>query len=288
MAYYINEIYLFTAENVRILDHNKMKLLFSFILCLLAGCGTPDQIYLYGSIPIKAPFYIDVYNTHTGTRVLSDTICSNNINQQIGILPKGIYQLIVSWDRDILRPQEVERFARQPELGTPKYFISTTFWLDAIESDNYKLLLDSSYQQAELQELLMARNAGESIKMRVISDGKNNRIYNKYLALVDHYKTENRHQKDSLQHSAHYSGLKLIEDLEPSNALLAKDWLVNVKAKLVKDEIDFMKNNIDNEVISYIYHIQVNSEVDFERYREVYNLFPISVKKNLAVWKGNN
>ena len=64
MAHYINEICLFAADNARILENNKIKLLFSVILCLLAGCGTPDQIYLHGNIPIKDPFYIDIYNLH--------------------------------------------------------------------------------------------------------------------------------------------------------------------------------------------------------------------------------
>lgn len=288
MTYYNNEIYLFTAENVRILDHNKLKLLFSVILCLLASCRTPDQIYLHGNIPVKAPFYIDVYNTHTGIRVLSDTICSNRINQQIGILPKGIYQIVFSWERDVVKPQEIERFTRQPELGTPKYYMSTTFWLDAEESNNYKLSLDTTYQQVELEELLLAKNKGESIKMAVVSDGANNKLYNEYLTLVDRYKAKNRHQKDSLLQSAHYYGLKLIENSERLNTLLTKDWLPNVKAALLREEINFMKNNIDNEVISHIYHIQVNTKEDFEQYREVYNLFPHSVKQNFTVWNKSN
>ncbi|MGE8428744.1 MAG: hypothetical protein ACN6O7_12735 [Sphingobacterium sp.] len=288
MVYYNSEIYLFAAENVRVLENNKIKLLFSVILFLLVGCGTPDQIHLRGNIPIKNPFYIDVYNMRKGIKVMSDTICSNNINYEVGILPKGIYQLTVSWDRDILKAQEIERFARQPDLGTPKYYISTTFWLDANESDNYKLLLDRSYQQAELQELLLAKNGGESIQMKVVSGGKNNRIYNEYLTLVDHYKTENRHKKDSLQQSAHYNGLKLIENLERLNTLLAKDWLPDVKAALLHEEINFMKNNIDSEVIPNIYQIQVNNKDDFEKYREVYHLFSIADKRNLADWNRNN
>lgn len=288
MVYYNSEIYLFAAENARVLENNKIKLLFSVILFLLVGCGTPDQIHLRGNIPIKNPFYIDVYNMSTGIKVMSDTICSNNINYEVGILPKGIYQLTVSWDRDILKAQEIERFARQPDLGTPKYYISTTFWLDANESDNYKLLLDRSYQQAELQELLLAKNGGESIQMKVVSGGKNNRIYNEYLVLVDHYKTENRYKKDSLQQSAHYNGLQLIENLERLNTLLAKDWLPDVKAALLHEEINFMKNNIDSEVIPNIYQIQVNNKDDFEKYREVYHLFSIADKRNLADWNRDN
>lgn len=289
MVYYNSEIYLFAAENARLLENNKIKLLFSVILFLLVGCGTPDQIHLRGNIPIKNPFYIDVYNMRTGIKVMSDTICSNNINYEVGILPKGIYQLTVSWDRDILKAQEIERFARQPELGTPKYYMSTTFWLDANESDNYKLLLDSTYQQAELEELLLAKNRGESIKMAVVSDGKNNKVYNEYLALVDQYRTENRHLNDSLQQVAmHYNDLKLFEGSERLSALLAKDWLPNIKTALLREEINFMKDNIDSEVISHIYHIQVNTKEDFEQYREVYNLFPLSVKQYFTVWNKSN
>jgi len=167
--------------------------------------------------------------------------------------------------------------------------MSTTFWLDANESDNYKLLLDSTYQQAELEELLLAKNRGESIKMAVVSDGKNNKVYNEYLALVDQYRTENRHLNDSLQQVAmHYNDLKLFEGSERLSALLAKDWLPNIKTALLREEINFMKDNIDSEVISHIYHIQVNTKEDFEQYREVYNLFPLSVKQNFTVWNKSN
>jgi len=221
--------------------------------------------------------------------VLSDTSSKYNFELNIERLPKGIYQIVFSWDRNILKTQEIERFTRQPELGTPKYYMSTTFWLDAEESNSYKLLLDSTYQQAELEELLLAKNGAESIKMAIVSDGKNCETYNEYLALVDRYKAKNRFQKDSLRQAAvHYNDLKLFEDSERLNAFLAKDWLSHVEAALLREEINFMKNNIDSEVIPNIYQIQVNSKDDFEKYREVYNLFPIAVKKKLAVWNRNN
>jgi len=220
---------------------------------------------------------------------LSDTLFKQNFELNVEQLPKGIYQIVFSWERDVVKPQEIERFARQPELGTPKYYMSTTFWLDANESDNYKLLLDSTYQQAELEELLLAKNRGESIKMAVVSDGKNNKVYNEYLALLDQYKAENRHLKDSLQQVAvHYNDLKLFEGSERLNALLVKDWLPNVKTALLREEINFMKDNIDSEVIPHIYHIQVNTKEDFEQYREIYNLFPLSVKQNFTVWNKSN
>lgn len=289
MIHYINECVYLQQKNTSILENNKIKLLLGFILYFLVGCGTPDQVYLRGNIPLKDTFYIDVYNMHTGIKTFSDTICSENINHQIGTLPKGIYQLIVSWDRDIVKPQEIERFARQPELGTPRYYMSTTFWLDTKESNNYKLLLDNTYQQAELEELLLAKDGGESIKIAVVSDGKNNKIYNEYLALVDRYKAKNRYQKDSLQQVAiHYNDLKLLQEADRLQTLLTRNWLTNVKAELLKAEIDFMKNNIENEVIVDIYQIQANTKEDFKEYREVYHLFPPTIRQALACWKKNN
>lgn len=289
MIHYINEYIYLKQIDHPILESNRIKLLFGFILCLLGGCGTPDQIYLRGNIPVKDTFYMEVYNMDSGIKTFSDTIYSRNINHQLGTLPKGIYQLVFSWDRDIMKPQEIERFTRQPELGTPKYYMSTTFWLDTKESNNYKLLLDSTYQQMELEELLLAKNGGESTKMAVISDGRNNKIYNEYLALVDRYKTKNRHLKDSLRQVAvQCNDLKLFEDSERLNRLAAKDWLPGVKTALLREEINFMKDNIDSEVIPHIYHIQVNTKEDFEQYREVYNLFPLSVKQNFTVWNKSN
>jgi len=259
------------------------------IIFFLSACNIYTSDKITGSIPISTHFHIDLYNSKSGIKVLSDTSSKQNFELNVEQLPKGIYQIVFSWDRDVVKPQEIERFARQPALGTPKYYMSTTFWLEANESDNYKLLLDNSYQQAELEELLLAKNRGESIKMAVVSDGANNKLYNEYLTLVDRYKVKNRHQKDSLQQIAvHYNDLKLFEDSERLNAFLAKDWLPNVKTALLREEINFMKDNINSEVIPNIYQIQVNSKDDFEKYREVYNLFPIAVKKNLTVWNRNN
>ncbi|MDR6737160.1 hypothetical protein J2X77_004048 [Sphingobacterium sp. 2149] len=232
---------------------------------------------------------MDLFQVKTGRKVLCDTIKSLNFALRVENLEKGIYQIILSWDRDIVRPQEKERFARQPELGTPKYYMSTTFWLDSKESNNYKLLFDSVYHQEQIQELLLTKNGGESIKMAVVSDGENNKLYNEYLTLLNYYKAKNRQQKDSLRQVAtHFNDLKLFKDSAQINAFLAKDWLVNVKAALLQEEIMFMKNNISSEVIPHIYHILVNTKDDFEQYREVYNLFPLKIRRELAVWNKNN
>lgn len=255
------------------------------LIFFLLACNINTSDKIIGSVPLSNRFYIDLYSLERGTKVLSDTLLKQNFELNVEQLPKGIYQIVFSWDRDVVKPQEIERFARQPELGTPKYYMSTTFWLDANKSDNYKLLLDSSYQQAGLEELLLAKNVGESIKMAVITDRANNILYNEYLTLVDRYKAKNRSQKDSLRHVVvHYNDLELFEDSERLNTLLAKDWLPNVKTALLREEINFMKDNIDSEVIPHIYHVQVNTKEDFEQYREVYNLFPLKVRRELAVW----
>ncbi|MNT39992.1 hypothetical protein D3C72_1762800 [compost metagenome] len=144
-------------------------------------------------------------------------------------------------------------------------------------------MLESPGKQAELEELLLAKNGSKSIKMAVVSGGKNNKLYNEYLTLVDRYKDKNRHQKDSLQQVAvRYSDHKFLQEVGRIQKLLSKDWLDNVKNELLADEIDFMKRNIDNEVIHRIYQIQLNNREDVERYREIYNLFPFNVRQNLA------
>lgn len=273
---------------IRIQILMKYSLLLSFFL-MFTRCETSGPWNLSGEFNVSPPIYVDLFQVKTGRKVLCDTIRSLNFALRVKNLEKGIYQIILSWDRDIVRPQEMERFARQPKLGTPKYYMSTTFWLDSKESNNYKLLLDSVYHQEQLQELLLAKNGGESIKMAVVSDGENNKLYNEYLTLLDYYKAKNRQQKDSFRQIAiHCNDLKLFEDSERLNVLLAKDWLPNVKTALLREELNFLKDNIDSEVIPHIYHIQVNTKEDFEQYREVYSLFPLKIRRELAVWNKNN
>jgi len=239
---------------------------------------------IIGKLPVSAPFYIDLYSFETGEKMMSDTLDQENFTLTIRSLPKGIYQLVFSWERDVVKPQEMERFARQPELGAPKYYMSTTFWFDPNESEKYNFLLESPGKQAELEELLLAKNGSESIKMAVVSGGKNNKLYNEYLTLVDRYKAKSRHQKDSLQQVAvRYSDHKCLQEIGQIQNPLSKDWLVNVENELLADEIGFMKRNIDAEVIPRIYNIQLNNKDNVERYHEVYSLFPLKVRQNLAL-----
>lgn len=254
-----------------------------FIFCACHRHKHEIKTEIVGKVPISSPFYVDLYNFETGKKMMSDTLDQENFTLTVRSLPKGIYQLVFSWERDVVKPQEMERFARQPELGAPKYYMSTTFWLDPVEAGKYNFLIESPGTQAELEEFLLAKNGSESVKLKVISDGKNNKIYNKYLILVDRYKAKNRFQKDSLQQVAvHCSNLKLWREADRLRGLLAKDWLINVENELLAEEIDFMKRNIDDEVVYRIYQIQLNSEKDIKRYSEVYNLFPLSVRQNLA------
>ncbi|MNH97714.1 hypothetical protein D3C73_504200 [compost metagenome] len=265
---------------------NIRYLLIYFSVLIFCACYRQTHVIkteIIGKLPLSAPFYIDLYSFETGEKMMSDTLDQEDFDLTSKSLPKGIYQLVFSWERDVVKSQEIERFARQPELGTPKYYISTTFWLDPNESGKYKFLLESPGKQAELEELLLAKNGSKSIKMAVVSGGKNNKLYNEYLTLVDRYKDKNRHQKDSLQQVAvRYSDHKFLQEVGRIQKLLSKDWLDNVKNELLADEIDFMKRNIDNEVIHRIYQIQLNNREDVERYREIYNLFPFNVRQNLA------
>jgi prophage DNA circulation protein len=119
--------------------------------------------------------------------------------------------------------------------------------------------------------------------MAVVSGGKNNKLSSEYLTIVDRYKDKHRHQQDSRQQVAvRYSDHRFLQEEGRIQKLLSKDWLVDVKNELLTEEIDFMKENIDNEVIHRIYQIQLNNKEDVERYREIYNLFPFNVRQNLA------
>ncbi len=107
----------------------KYSLLLSFFL-MFTRCETSGPWNLSGEVNVSPPIYMDLFQVKTGRKVLYDTIKSLNFALRVENFEKGIYQIILSWDRDIVRPQEKEIFARQPELGTPKYYMSTTFcWI---------------------------------------------------------------------------------------------------------------------------------------------------------------
>lgn len=253
-----------------------------FMIFFLSTCNIDRSDTITGSIPISTHFYIDLYNLNSGKKVLSDTLHEQNFDINIGQLPKGIYQMVFSWDRDVMKKQEIERFARQPELGAPKYYMATTFWLDPLEANTYTLLLDSAYNQADLEEMLLGENEIDSPKINIVSDGTNNKIYTEYLKLIERYRLKNQFQKDSLQQMmAYYNELKLDKEADRLNVLLANDWLTKITAELLEEEITFMKKNLNSDVIPHIYQIQANSKENFDHYNEIYKLFPMNIKREL-------
>lgn len=249
----------------------------------MLACDHQNTTRVTGKLPISPCYYIDLYSLKDGKKVLADTSYQEKFELNADSLEKGIYQIVFSWDRNILKPAEIERFARQPELGVPKYFMSALFWLDYKESNSYTFQMDSMYRQSDLEEGLLTKDEGESLKMNVVSSGKNNLIFNKYLKLVDHYRAKNKREKDSLRRIVTLqSNSEVYDEVGLTTRFLAADWLPNVKTALLREEINFMKNNIDSEVVPMIYQIQVNSKDDFETYKAVFQLFPTNVKQALG------
>lgn len=252
------------------------------LFCLLSGCVKSDRCSLLGNLPISVPFYIDLYNLNSGEKVFSDSLNTNDFNLMIESVPKGIYQVVFSWKRDLLKPQDIERFTRQPELGVPKYYLSTTFWLDNEEANEYKLSFDKVYNQNELEVILFNQVADEPTHMWLNSKGLNNKLYSQYLLLLDGFRHKNHHQKDSLEQlENYYIEHKMYDEAKKVSASLSEPWLDLVKNELINQEILFMNKNIHSDVILQLYTFQVRSKQDFERYIKVYNSFPAYIKQNL-------
>lgn len=263
---------------------NGLRILTFLMIFIHSACNKHPEgsIVFSGKIPIESRFYIDMYHLNTGEKVFSDSLNSNDFNISIKNLPKGIYQVVFSWKRDLLKPQDIERFTRQPELGVPKYYLSTTFWLDNEEANEYKLSFDKVYNQNELEEILFNQVTDEPTHMWVKSSGLNNKIYSQYLELIDGFRQKNQQQKDSLEQlENYYIEHKRYDEAKIVSESLSKSWLDHVKNELIDREILFMKKNIHSDVILQIYDFQVNSKQDFERYIKVYNSFPADIKQDL-------
>lgn len=260
----------------------RYSVFFYMIFCILLGCTQTDKGNITGIFPISIPFYLDLYQLNTGRIVFSDSLKTTDFNLPIKDLPKGLYKAVFSWKRDLLKPQDIERFTRQPELGVPKYFLSTTFWLDKEEADEYKLSFDKVYNQNELEEILFNQVVDEPTHMWIKSNGLNNNLYSQYLELIDGFRYKNQYQKDSLQQlENYYIEHKRYDDAKIVSESLSKPWLDHVKNELINQEILFMNKNIQSDLIVQLYTFQVNSKEDFERYIKVYNSFPANIKQAL-------
>lgn len=260
----------------------KKNCLIYLVLFYLIGCEYSATVSLSGRLNIEPPFNIDLYNINTGRMVFSDSLKATDFNLLIKDLPKGLYKAVFSWKRDLLKPQDIERFTRQPELGVPKYFLSTTFWLDNEEANEYKLSFDKVYNQNELEDILFNQVADEPTHMWVKSNGLNNKLYSQYLELLDGFRHKNQHQKDSLQQlENYYIEHKMYDEAKIVSATLREPWLDHVKNELIDREILFMNKNIQSDLIVQLYTFQVSSKQDFKKYIKVYNSFPANIKQDL-------
>ncbi|GGH22740.1 hypothetical protein FAZ19_13785 [Sphingobacterium alkalisoli] len=258
-----------------------MKYLLALVLLYLTACKNPFSVQLIGSLPIDSTVYVDVYDAISGKQIASDTIAEHTFVLKIDSIRAGIYTVVFSWERDILKPTELKRYARFGEEELPRYVLSKSVWLDPKESRKYTFSISEGLDQSQLEQGLLDEDWGADLN--VSSKGDNFRLYQEFSEIAKKYSLANLKAKDSLKQIIY----KLNEsgDLESSRLLhqqLSALWVNSLRDSLVRAEVNFLKRNIATAPAPYIFYSLVNTQNDFDNYKEVYDALSPNVKETLA------
>lgn len=258
-----------------------MRFLPILLLFLFASCKSSPSLELSGRLPIDSVVYLDVYDAINGKQIASDTVREHAFRLVIDSIRAGIYTVVFSWERHVLKPTELKRYARFGEEELPRYVLSKSVWLDPKESRKYTFSMDEGLNQSQLEQALL----GEywELGFKVSSKGDNFRLYQEFTDISKKYSLANLKAKDNLRQVIY----KLNEsgDLEASRLLnqqLSAVWVDGLRDSLVQAEVSFLKKNIATAPVPHIFYSLVNTQNDFNAYREVYDALPPKVKEALA------
>ncbi|TJZ60704.1 hypothetical protein FAZ15_12015 [Sphingobacterium olei] len=258
-----------------------MRFLPILLLFLFATCKNSPSVELSGNLPIDSTVYIDLYNAISGKQILLDTIIGHTFHLKIDSIAAGIYTVVFSWKRDILKPTELKRYARFGEGDLPRYVLSKSVWLDPKESRKYTFSISEGLDQSQLEQGLLDEDWGADLSVN--AKGENFRLYQEFTDITKKYSLVNLKAKDSLKQIIY----KLNEsgDLEASRLLnqqLSTVWVNGLRDSLVQEEVSFLKKNIATIPVPYIFYSLVNTQSDFDTYKEVYDALSPKIKETLA------
>ncbi len=264
------------------------KILFWLLWLLLnVGCDNADIISLEGDLPIDDTVLVDIYDFSKGKLMYSDTLISASLKLTCDSMPAGLYQMVMSWNRDILHPQELKYFARGETLDRPKFSLGGTFWLAPTEAREHRVLLSRPLVQAELEEELLKDRTDVSLK--IISNGESNMLYNEYIDLVREHQLLNQQERNRLTEKLYaYNEMNQLDSSNSVYAELKAAWIPSVKAKLNAAEIGFFKKYHDNDVVDFLIYSQINTTQDLDIYKSLYDSLDQRLKSAIARKIGNS
>lgn len=247
------------------------------LIFLLYGCLEDQRVIIRGELPVSEIVTVEIRDYVSGRLVLSDTLGKGAFALDLGRLPAAIYSLVFSWERDVLTPRELQKFARYESNGLPRFFVEATCWLDPAEAGTYTIGWSLPYSQIEIEHNLLFADPKSYFQVR--SKGKNNRLYEDYLALIEDYRNKNQLEKARLKKDFYrYNDTQDLEKAKELGKQYNVEWIPKIYEELLSQEIVFMQDHAQELMTAFIFCSQINTKQDFEQYRAAYNLFPESTK----------
>ncbi|WP_437920686.1 hypothetical protein [Sphingobacterium sp. LRF_L2] len=257
----------------------RVFLLFSLLYFL--GCKKAPVATFVGNLPVDSTLYVDIYQSSTGKNVASESIRNRDLKIKLDSAYSGIYTIVVSWNRDVMRPAEMKNYARSGRNELPKYLMSDSFWLDATETMQYDLSIAGAKNQIELEQALLYDS--HKPKLKVSAEGDNFILYQRFVKISALHSERMIDLQDSLKKElvvnnelGDFGAAKVIHDqlkvLEDKG--IAED--------VVRDEVKFLIENRDNPIIPALFCSLVHSQEAFKLYQTAYNMFTPEVKKSMA------
>lgn len=247
------------------------------------GCGGNgnNAVEIEGEIPIDSVKEVKVLNYMTGKEILIDTIYGRTFELKIDSLVSGMYQVVFTWNRHFVTPQEIKIRNRYDIQEDSKFHLSKNIWVSKKGKRQFHIELPKHHNQEEIESLLMGRDY--LIPVQANPSASESKIFEDFAQIIMRYYEKNLNQKDSLRDVMY----ALIEtgDLETAGVInnrLKPLWLEGVKKEMEKEEVAYLVHYIEHPMIPYVLYGRISSKDDFHIYRPVYDALDPRIKEKIA------
>src|SRR5690606_1654752 len=242
-----------------------------FFIYVFASCSfSRNEVSLRVDIPIEGDKIVSVFNLSNGTQVYEDTLRGEIV---LDSLSYGIYLLTVMWNRDVISPNEFKNL-RPHTLDDPSYYsLQKRVFIDPREGGTIRLYTPDNITKEEMEEQLLSNESNITPSVEV--GGKQAKSYEVYESMLQRYRQQCQHQRDSLQNLLyHYNDRGDLQQAATVNQQLKTLWGNKILPQFEAEEQQFLIAHADQVVVPFILLSRVTSQELYQSFKPVIDAMP--------------
>jgi len=240
------------------------------IVILFFSCGQKSGPHLSVDIPVEETKIVQLFNLSTVSEIYRDTLRGT---LSLDSLDYGIYLLTVMWNRDVISPGELDALRPHTLDEQPYYSLQRAIFIDPKERGSLRLHIPAGMSRAQLEERLMDRT--HPFSPSVETEGKNARLYEAYESILDRYRADFHHRRDSLKALLYACNDRGdLQNAQRINQEIGELWEREIRPQYEKEEIRFLSEHVDSSIIPFVLHQRVTDWESFRVFKPVIDNLP--------------